>query len=106
MNELISVPALLRPYNPVGNILIGITAPAYQGYAERVYNIEGIRQAALAAIKLRTNGVSMNQVNSALSQSDLRNPYDEKPFVWDSETSSIVFNGLGQEERNTYYLLY
>ncbi len=65
-------------YNPIGHILVGIGLPAYSDYAERVYNLEGVRRATLATVQLRENGVVADQVVSALSQSEFKNPYNGK----------------------------
>jgi hypothetical protein len=93
-------------YNPIGHILVGVGMPSYSGFAERVYNLEGARRAALVTARLREKGVRVNQVDSALSKSDITNPFNAKPFTWNAETKSIVFKGLGTEKRSTHSFLY
>lgn len=106
VEELASDSNLLTPYNPIGNVLVRVAVPAYSGYAEKIYDLEGVRRAALVTVQLRKKGIEVNQVESELSQSDITNPYDEKPFTWNAETKSIVFKGLGTGERSTHSFLY
>ena len=72
-------------YNPIGHILVGVGMPSYSGFAERVYNLEGVRRAALVTVQLRKKGVVVNQIDSVLSQSDITNPFNAKPFTWNAE---------------------
>jgi hypothetical protein len=106
MEELASYNNLLTPYNPIGNILVRVAVPEYSGYAEKIYNLEGARRAALVTVRLREKGVGVDQVKSELTRSDITNPYNEKPFIWNAETKSIVFKGLGTEKRSTHSFLY
>jgi hypothetical protein len=93
-------------YNPVGHILLNISAPAYIPYAKRVADIEGTRRAALTAVLLRQQGVKPGQVAAQLDKIQFTNPYDNKPFVWDSKNGSVVFVGREKGERRVHAILY
>jgi hypothetical protein len=103
IQEAISISSV---YNPVGRILIGISAGSYAGYNQRVADIEGIRRAALATVALREANVPATGVSDALSQSPFRNPYNNDPFSWDAEKGAVVFTGLQSGERQKQYFLY
>ncbi len=95
----------LHPYNPDGHILVAIAAPAYTDFVAAVYDLKGVRRAALATLELREKGVDKSQVAKALEQSSLINPYDKQPFTWDAATGSILFKGLAIG-RNEHRFLY
>lgn len=81
-------------YNPVGNTLLQIDDGSnYVGYALRTASAEGMRRAALLAVQLHTTGVAPEAVGGLVTNSDLRDPYTEKPFVWNAERRSVTFTG-------------
>ena len=57
-------------------------------------NMEGVRRAALAAATLRASAISVDEVEAALGTSDLRNPYDGSPLLWNATNRLIVFRGV------------
>jgi hypothetical protein len=80
-------------YNPVGRILLNMEGmDAYTTYGFRVVNLEGMRRVALLASQLRSSGAKGNDVAEGVRASDLRDPYDGKEFVWDSEQSALLFS--------------
>jgi type III secretion system FlhB-like substrate exporter len=98
--------APLALYNTLGSLL-AFTAPAdYTAYAARVADLEGIRRAALLAATLRAEGVEESQLTSRLDASQIRDPYNEKPFEWDERAHAIVFTGLENSERGRHAMLY
>lgn len=93
-------------YNPVGDILSRIAYPAYVPYARRVADLEGLRRAVLLADELR-NGESAGaaEVTSRITGSALKEPYYGASFVWDAQTKSITFQGLGEPPRGRHAVL-
>lgn len=81
-------------YNPVGQMILRIEdGSTYVGYVLRTASVEGVRRAALLAFQLHANGVAPEAVGSLVAQSDLRDPYTEKPFEWNAERHSVTFTG-------------
>jgi hypothetical protein len=81
-------------YNPVGQMILRIEeGSTYVGYVLRTASVEGVRRAALLAFQLHANGVAPEAVGSLVAQSDLRDPYTEKPFEWNAERHSVTFAG-------------
>ena len=81
-------------YNPVGQMILRIEdGSSYVGYVLRTASVEGVRRAALLAFQLHANGVAPEAVGSLVAQSDLRDPYTEKPFEWNAERHSVTFTG-------------
>ena len=79
-------------YNPVGGIVLSADdASSYVQYALRVASVEGMRRAALLAVQLHTQGVAPDSVGGLIDNSDLRDPYTEKPFEWNVERHSVIF---------------
>ena len=79
-------------YNPVGNMMLKIEAPStYVGYAMRTASVEGMRRAALLAVQLHINGAAADAFGSLVANSDLRDPYTERPFEWNAERRSVTF---------------
>jgi hypothetical protein len=85
--------------------LMGFSA-AIASYACRVADIEGIRRAALTAVRLRAAHVEPSDVAAALATSELRNAYDDSPFFWDEKSNAIVFQGLEAGERGAHRIYY
>ena len=82
----------LSLYNPVGNMILQLEGGgSYMVYVLRTASVEGVRRAALLAFQLHANGVAPEAVGSLVSQSDLRDPYTEKPFEWNAERHSVTF---------------
>jgi hypothetical protein len=81
-------------YNPVGQMILRIEdSSSYVNYVLRAASIEGVRRAALLAFQLHANGAAAEAIGSLVSQSDLRDPYTEKPFEWNAERRSVAFTG-------------
>jgi hypothetical protein len=96
----------LSPYNIIGRILFTSGSTDYASYAVRVGDIEGVRRAALEAVTLRAAGVPASGVATALSNAQLRNPYNGQPFAWDEKEGAIVFRGLQPGERGEHRIRY
>jgi hypothetical protein len=94
------------PYNIVNRILIANISSDFTSYAARVNDIEGVRQAALAAVRLRERNVPPSEVAAALETAPFRNPYNDRPFTWDAEQGAIVFTGLQPGPRGEHRTKY
>jgi hypothetical protein len=80
-------------YNPIGRVIFAGVADLDR-YAARVADLEGVRRAALAAVTLRASAIGVDAVEAALAASDLRNPYDGSPLLWNATERLIVFRGI------------
>lgn len=94
------------PYNIVNRILIANISSDFGSYAARVNDIEGVRQAALAAVRLRERNVPPSEVAAALGTAPFRNPYNDRPFAWDAGQGAIVFTGLQPGPRGEHRIEY
>jgi hypothetical protein len=82
-------------YNPVGKLLIAISAPAPSGYFERMHDADALvqlvaLQAGIVANRVQPDGVEAFAQRSA-------NPYTGKPYGWDAKARQLYF-----EPRNAY----
>ncbi|HTE40069.1 MAG TPA: hypothetical protein VK629_04520 [Steroidobacteraceae bacterium] len=93
-------------YNPVGNVFLGLGGGSLIPYAKRVADIEGVRRATLASSLIRSANIDAGHVAMALLISDLRNPYNNRPFEWNEYTRSVLFVGLEEEARGTHLFTY
>lgn len=94
------------PYNLLGSWIVAQVAGDYFNYGARVADIEGVRRAALAAATLRAANVQLENVEQALTMSELKDPYGERPFEWAATESAIRFRGLQEGERGEHLLHY
>ena len=88
-------------YNITGQFLISF-GPDFGAYARRVSDLEGVRQAALAAMSLHEQSVTPEDLPAALARSAFRNPYNGRPFDWEAADGAIVFRGLEAGERGEH----
>jgi hypothetical protein len=88
-------------YNIPGQLMVGY-GPDFGSYARRVGDLEGVRLAALAAVSLHEKSVAPEDITATLARSDFRNPYSNRPFVWDPADGAIVFRGLEAGERGEH----
>jgi hypothetical protein len=91
--------AFTRLYNPVGDLVLAVATIGFTPYGARVADVEGSRRAAVLAADLRSRRVDVQKMTAELAASDIRAPYDGKPFQWDVGEQAIVFVGLEQGER-------
>lgn len=89
---------LLHPYNPVGQILVDVASPAYEGYFARIKDLEAFRLGLLSAIAKRHNpdGTSVRFMS----------PYANRPFVVDETQRSITVTGYGADSRGLQVYFY
>jgi hypothetical protein len=93
-------------YNLVGSWMRSQGSVDYFDYGARVADIEGVRRAALTAVTLRAAKVHAASVEQALTASELRSPYDDRPFEWSATERAIRFRGLRAGERGEHLLHY
>lgn len=94
------------PYNLIGNTLILLGSADFAPYGARVNDIEGVRRAALTAVRFRERNIPMSAIATALDTAPLRNPYDDRAFAWDADRGAIVFTGLQPGPRGEYRIRY
>ena len=99
-------PAFSRPFNLIGDTMLAWGEGTFGNYAVRVADLEGIRRLALLTTDLRSRAVDAAQVPKALADSELRNPYTDKPFNWSEKESATVFTGLEHGERRRHAFPY
>lgn len=80
---------IMNPYNPTGKIMLAVATPAYDGYSERVKDLEAFRIGLLASVKYMNNELGANPKYTS--------PYKTKPFVINQVTRSLTVNGLGKD---------
>ncbi len=93
-------------YNPVGRLLFAREPAEFTTYAARVTDLEGMRRAALTAIQLRQEQVSIDVIAARLAEAGERNPYTSAALEWDMTTSAIVFTGLAPPDRARNVFIY
>ena len=97
---------LTRLYNPVGDLVLWVSASGFVPYGARVADVEGARRAAVLATELRSRKVDVQKIPEELAASAIRVPYTGEPFIWDVEEQAIVFVGLEQAERGRHTFKY
>jgi hypothetical protein len=95
-----------RMFNVTGDVMFAWGRTKYGGYGARVADLEGVRRLAAVTAALRGRGVSAADVAKALADSDLHDPYTDKPFAWDEKEGAIVFTGLEPGERRRHAISY
>lgn len=88
--------------NPAGICTAAIGMPSYQGFAERVADIDGYRRLVLLHHRATTQRIAFADMSAWLAQSpqELRNPYTLQPMRWDAADSSLVFEGREKQSQN------
>ena len=65
-------------------------------------DVEGVRRAALLTSELRSRGIVVAQVPTALSSSLIRDPCTGERFGWDAQKETLTFNGLERPPRGMH----
>jgi hypothetical protein len=95
------------PYNLVGSWIVSQSVGGdYFNYGARVADIEGVRRAALTAATLRAANVQIENIEQALTMSELKDPYGNRPFEWAVAEGAIRFRGQQKGERGEHLLHY
>jgi hypothetical protein len=80
-----------RAYNLAGDYLYASGPPDFSDYGLRVADLEGIRRAAVAAWRLRAEGVALEDMESRLRMREWSDPYTNAALEWVAATNEIVF---------------
>jgi hypothetical protein len=95
-----------RVYNVTGDALRTLDdGTSYLDYPFRVAGIEGMRRAALLVAKLRSRAIVADAVAAELASSELRDPYTDAPFQWNSSRRAVIFEGPEEHQwrRQEYF---
>ncbi len=96
-----------RLYNFTGDVVMSANYWSVSDYAVRVSDLEGIRRAALLVACLRASDTSKDDVVDRIVDSELVDPYTNKPFAWSASEGAVVFSGLqSHEERSQHKLIF
>lgn len=105
-NSGVSTNPIANLYNPIGRILLWISAGSYAAYPPRIADVEGVRRAAVLTTELRAHQVLQQNISTELSASEMRTPYTDEAFTWSAEEQAIVFVGLQPGERGRHAFKY
>ena len=95
-----------RAYNLAGDYAFVHGFPDFSSFGVRVADLEGVRRAAVAAWRLRAEGVAEDDMESRLRVREWANPYTNLPLEWDGSTNEVVFQGRQSGERGRYAFPY
>ena len=96
-----------RLYNFTGDLVMSANFWSLSDYAVRVSDLEGIRRAALLVAYLRASETNKDDLVNRIVDSELVDPYTNKPFVWIASEGVVVFSGLqSHEERSQHKLIF
>lgn len=92
-------------YNPIGKILNAIAEPAYASYTARIHNLDGFLRLVSLSLTARQQSVRDADMPAFLARAHTKfsNPYTNEPMLWDADTRTIYFKGMG--ESNDHELL-
>ncbi|HEX6591022.1 MAG TPA: hypothetical protein VF050_03400 [Moraxellaceae bacterium] len=80
--------------------------PQFYSYGARVLDIEGIRRGVIAIIDLRQAGTRPANIGTALAAHPLITSYKNGRYHWDAEHGVLVFQGMAEDAKKTYELVY
>lgn len=88
--------------NAVGLCTATISTPSYQGYAQRIADMEGYRRLVLLQHRATVQRIALADMPVWLADSppELHNPYTLQPMQWDAATGSLVFEGREKQTQN------
>lgn len=88
--------------NVAGTCMAAIGRLSYQGYVQRIADIDGYRRLVLLQHGAATQGITLEKMPAWLTESpqELHNPYTLQPMQWNAATSSLVFEGREKQNQN------
>jgi hypothetical protein len=80
--------------NPIGRWISAQSGmDVFASYPVRSASVEGMRRAAVLTAQLRAAQVTPEKLQEQVLASPLRNPFDDKPFVWNAEHAAVEYRG-------------
>jgi hypothetical protein len=89
-------------YNGVGKAMLTVASGHFENYILRTADVEGLRRLVILVMDLTEKNLPPDQIEVAIKDHSLKNPYTNKPFLWNDEDKSIMFQGLEKDERGRY----
>lgn len=91
-----------RLRNIAGRCLAAIGTSSYQGYVQRVADMDGYRRLVLLQHHAAAQRIALPDMPAWLAQSplELRHPYTLQPMQWDVASSSLIFEGRANQSQN------
>lgn len=91
-----------RLRNMAGHCLAYMGTSSYQGYVQRVVDMDGYRRLVLLQHHAAMQGIAKPDMPAWLAQSppELRHPYTLQPMQWDAASSSLIFEGRENQNQN------
>ncbi|QIL80440.1 hypothetical protein G7047_11405 [Diaphorobacter sp. HDW4A] len=89
--------------NPIGNHLLGITDLSdYVHCIHRAIDTDGYRRLALLQLQAMQQRVAPEKMSQWLADrpEPLRNPWDNQPMQWNTESGTLEFTGLAVQTAN------
>jgi hypothetical protein len=101
---------LLTPsiaYNPIGKILVGIGAPAFEAYPMRVYDIAALQRLVFLAYQIRRLGIPAAGVSSFMKEHPewATHPVDANPLRWDVSSRELSVIPVGNHPKDRRFSL-
>lgn len=92
----------MRLRNAAGLCMAAIATPSYQGYAQRIADMDGYRRLVLLQHRATVQRITLADMPAWLAEAppELRNPYTLQPMQWDAATGSLVFEGREKQTQN------
>ena len=86
-------------YNPVGNVIVSIAAPAYRDYLLRPYDAAALKRLVLLSMEIRRKQVSYSGIPDFMKKhSELStHPADGSPFIWNPATGEISIHTVAHQ---------
>jgi hypothetical protein len=83
--------------NPVGNIMLRISAPNFGEYVLRLHDLDAYNRLLGLWIEIIAAGVSVEGAADFIAQSAPRfhDPYTQKPMRWDAQKKRVYFEAQG-----------
>lgn len=83
--------------NPVGNIMLRISAPNFGEYALRLHDLDAYNRLLGLWVEMITAGVGAEGAADFIAKSAPRfhDPYTQKPMRWDAEKKRVYFEAKG-----------
>lgn len=85
-----AVPSFGMIYNPMGKILVEISAPAYEDYPARVYDVAAMQRLVCLVYQIRNQKIDLAGIPGFLKQHpEWSTPIDAKPIQWDATAGEL-----------------